>query len=1158
MLALDPIELPLRAHALVEASAGTGKTYTITTLFLRLVLERNADVKNILVVTYTKAATSELKNRLRLHLAQALRALEGKACDDESIARYLSVRAKTASAQSDALKLRAALADFDQAAILTMHGFCDRLLRENAFSTRASFDSEILEDTRPVVRQIAEDFVARELQGQPRVVARYLRKADPRASFLPLLFARTRSSQAHVIPDTAPDALDDAIRIWKTEKEVALQSWLSDRETISDLLLTHPGLNRRSYGVKSVHRWIAQLDSQLADEDTILEGWMAKLSSSAIQEGTKKKSTPPSHPFFEACEGLRAADERLRAQLKAWWIAFQQRFLTHTREELARRGEAGSFVTFDDLLELVDEALSGDSGEALSRSVREAFPFALVDEFQDTDPVQHAILSKIYRDGGSLFMIGDPKQAIYAFRGADVFSYLRATREPELLKRTLTTNWRSDPRLIDAANTVFARNEQPFCLEEILFRHAVPAQPDAASRFQTPFELLWWDDRPPGKPLIPKPDAEHQIPTVIANEIATTLTQGVASPGEIAVLCRTNAQARHVQRALRALGVPTVLDGDASVFDSETAESFEWLLTAVANPGERSAARKALAGSIFGHDLDVLWAIRNEEGESLKWQERFVRWSKLWATAGLPRFIHAFLEETGLEARLMHRSDGERVWTDLHHLVELSHAATAAQHLQPNQLVMWLANMRAGDQQHGMLNWESVQQRVETDEPAVQLTTIHKSKGLEYPIVYCPFLWGRSGLSATDKKAVQFHDSNADDRLTIDLGSDEQSANQSWAEREAFAEGLRLVYVALTRAKHRCVVLWGPIADWWKAPLAHFLHPKSGARDLKPEDMLAELQGLSQASDGTIGVRTAAQTPRALTLDDRSTEPLRCRTRNRSFELAPRLSSFTALAAGSFEAQPIASARQATADAFEPLPAGRRTGSFLHAVLESVDFADAGHATLAQVVDHHLGRFGFAPEYAPAVCEGIDAVLRTPLTPDRNLSLSAIANDRRLIELEFTLPVKQDGHSALRARDVAEAIATEVPDDYAARLATLPFAPFVGHLRGYIDLVFEWEGRWFVADYKSNKLPSYDPDSLIEAMSEHHYFLQYHLYTLAMNRYLSTRIADYQYDSHFGGVFYLFMRGMDGKGSEGGVFFRRPSAKSVEALDSLFGGSDAQ
>ena len=853
-------------------------------------------------------------------------------------------------------------------------------------------------------------------------------------------------------------------------------------------------------------------------------------------------------------------------------------------------------------------------GDRLAAALRQRLPAALIDEFQDTDPVQYRIFRRIYHErtgdgpARSLFLIGDPKQAIYGFRGADLFTYLSAVADAGDRCYTLGVNWRSAPPLIDAVNQLFTRPTAPFVYDRIRYLpveaapHAVDTVrwPDGAPEgpLRTPLEILHVPS-PDGRPLASS-RLGPRLPGAIAAEIARLLDEGASldrrplGAGDLAVLVRTNRQAVDMQRALRHIGVPSVLHSETNVFDTVEAEELETILQAVAEPASASRVRLALATEPFGVTAGELLAFQEDETGWETWLARFQRWSERWRSRGFVAMVQTLLGELAVESRLLRRVGGERQVTNLRHLIELLQAATTNEHLGPAALVRWLAEQRDGRRAAP----EAAQQRLESDAAAVQVVTVHKAKGLEYEIVYCPYLWESAALREEDAKTPRFHDAAAGDRLTLDLGSPERDRHTALAQREAHAEATRLLYVALTRARQRCAVVWGNFRARAQAPLGHLLHPApspssdsggaleataSHLESLGEETLRAELAALAASSGGAIGLRELSFGPVPRYRAPRPDIPALAERRSeRSLPRSWRIASFSSLAAGSHvptedadegidrDAAPSPSPTPTSSGEEERVrlhafPAGTSAGNFFHRLLEHIDFARVEEAATGQRVADELAAHGYdVSTWQDPVWRALVDLTATPLTLDPEpLTLQDVSRAARLDELPFVFPVATGGGPALTPRRLAAALAPFAPDElpasYVSSLGALSFAALTGYLKGFVDLVFRHERRWYVVDYKSNFLgerpADYHAERLPAAMAHSHYFLQYLIYVVALHRYLRLRDAAYDYERDMGGVFYLFLKGMaPSTGAEHGVFRHRPSAALIAALSAFFDG----
>ena len=558
----------------------------------------------------------------------------------------------------------------------------------------------------------------------------------------------------------------------------------------------------------------------------------------------KKAADCPEHPFFSACEALCTFS-------RDWLIAFQKQFMAYARVALYTRKIDQRLLFFDDLIHNLDRALQGPGAERLARKIRDRYPAALIDEFQDTDLAQYRIFNRIYQGTGApFFLIGDPKQSIYAFRGADIFAYLAAVTDAGDRSFTLGVNWRSDPGLIQAVNTLFSRVENPFFYRQITFSPVAP-RPGGEDAFainghRAPFLKILFlrrdTDIPLSNGLMTKGWVMDHLPDRVAADIARLLVRGTAAetgketmagPGDIAVLVRTNHQARLMQQSLARLNIPCVLTSRESVFLSSEAMDLYHILAAIADPAGDHRVAAALCTAIFGITGDRIHDFRENEIDWEAWVMRFRSWHTLWQRHGFIQMMQAIFfmrpepDSPFVMARLLALPGGERQVANLDHLVELLHGAVVEQHLGMPGLLRWFEmQLSASDQVP-----ETFEMRLESDATAVQLVTIHKSKGLEYKVVYAPFLWD-GHLYNNSAAPARFHDPS-DSRPMLDLGSSDMADHLALAGREEMAENVRLLYVALTRAKHHCRVVWGAVRDFETSAMAWLLHQSEGSADVE-------------------------------------------------------------------------------------------------------------------------------------------------------------------------------------------------------------------------------------------------------------------------------------------------------------------------------------
>lgn len=1189
MKPLDPLNLPLDGVRLIEAGAGTGKTYNIVFLFLRTLLERDLDIGRILVVTFTNAATEELRGRLRERLREAAGYLgsgagraAGPAKDPllDGLARRLGPEGLARAAW----KLREAAGRLDEAAIFTIHGFCMRMLQEFAFESGAPFHAQLTTDEEEIRRQAAADYWRRALAHAGETETRwFLRTWGGPDGLLQSLQVLRGTPAPKILPELHPQDVPGFDPLDRMFREIR-RGWERHREDVVDLFRKSDALNRRSYNSSVIQKALDAMDALAGLEETPLDlpdGFLRFAPALLEEKGTKPGHPTPSHPFFDLCGRFL---ERLRETGRLQRIRVLRDASRFVEEETARRKEQEELLSFDDLLNALDKALDEPGGTDLARRIRARFPVALIDEFQDTDPVQYRIFQRIYglpESPEPLCLIGDPKQAIYSFRGADIFAYMQARRDAGTGNiYTMDTNWRSASALVEAVNLLFGRAPAPFVYDEDIPFHPVKSAGKADARPllvdgtpPAPFRIRFL--RSEGLKLnkgdITKEAAYEAAAEDCAGEMARLLNLAAAGRArigdaplkarDIAVLVRSHREGERIRKALRRRGISSVSLQRESVFSSGEAEEMLAILAALAAPSDEGLLRAALATEILGWGAPAIAGLDDDEALLESLQQRFFRYHDLWRRHGFLRGFLEFLKGEGVTGRVRSLPEGERRLTNILHLLELLHAASQT-HPGTEKLLRWLQEKRASHRAA-----EEEQLRLESDENLVQVVTIHRSKGLEYPVVFVPFPW--SGGPSGDGDAVRFHDPE-DLTLCVDLGSDALADHRALEEREDLAERMRLLYVALTRAKYMCVTTWGKINEASRSALARLLFPDpergnlaggcgSRADGLSEEAMREELDQLAAGSGGTISMEDAdPEHPERLLERGEAAPSLAARTFTRAWGPEWRITSYSNLVSGAdphgpdYDAVPSDGAEAPGEEAEDPVflfPRGPRPGECLHEILENLDFSAA--AGPEAVVEEALRRHGLDPSWTPTVARWMEEVLDTPLNED-GLKLCGIAAGDRLDELEFHYAL-----GLLTPDSLREALRGE--PFYERSLEGLTLGRLRGLMRGFMDLVFRAGGRYYIADYKSNHLGNrvedYGADALERAMQAHRYPLQVLVYTVALHRYLRVRLSGYDYDRHLGGVFYLFLRGMRREtGPRTGVFFTRPPRALVERLDRTLQG----
>ncbi len=1131
----DAVTFPLEAGTtLIEASAGTGKTYSIAALYLRLVLEEALPVQAILAVTYTTAATKELRERIRSRLHAAWVDLRRGASEDAIVAKYLAAHADPKPGER---LLNLAVQSFDDARIFTIHGFCQRVLQERAFESGARYGAELTPDARPLLEEVAADFWRIRFHEAPALVAALaVARGESPEAWVELL-EQTRNHPDLVLRPSPEACVASVLAEQLGETFEALrQAWLSEGSCLeavlqADKTLRPAELKRRIAALPVLARLGAEPDGELIAA-------LGDFTSTAIAAAAGKNKTPLSHPFFARCDALFALADAFFNQLT-------HEALAYAAEEIPARKLRRGILTYDDLLTQVHAALTGPRGAALARAVGGGYQAALIDEFQDTDPLQYAIFERFFGGGAHrLFFIGDPKQAIYGFRGADIFTYLKAARAARR-RATLAVNWRSDEALLAGFNALFARREDgaPFVVEQIQYYPVHSNKPEIPPGTPPALEVRYLpSDAEKG---FAQEAAMHALAAAAARDVAQLHVSGGGEWqwGDLAILVRTHRQAEAVYEALARRGLRGVMHTEASVFQSPEAAEMRLLLEAALEPGLRARLHAALVTPFGGLNGNELAELSPEDHQ--RWVERFAGLGTLWRDAGFAVMFRRLLAGGDLYRRVMEAARGERRLTNYLHLAELLHDVETAGGFTPEALVDWLAQQRVNPREAA----EAAQLRLESDGDAVQIVTVHQSKGLEYPVVLCPFLW--CPADTPRRKRVQFHD--AEGRLTFDLrGKDGADPEDIEAHgREALAEEVRLLYVAVTRAEHRCIIYTGDIQQPGVSALGHVLGDgiREGARALAASCPEHVALTMIEPEEG----------PHISPFGAPEEKPV-CAARvfPGMIRTPAFLTSFTGLTAGTGgelpERDALPAALPAAGDEAEPVAGifqfekGARAGEFLHDVLENLDFRHPEQ--IAPLVEARLGAYGLkGSPHSGAVVQKLTELLEVELAP--GLTLSRIGLDDRLTEAEFSARLPSLKPEDLRA--VFADFASPVIDP--AALGALRFTPVEGFLRGFVDLFFRHEGRYYIADWKSNWLgerPSdYDAPGVEAAMRAHHYALQAHLYVLAADRFLSARLPGYDYERDFGGVFYVFLRGVERGNPERGICRMRPPLALVEKLRRL-------
>jgi len=1309
-----------RGVNLVEAGAGTGKTFAIAMLVLRFVTEFGIPLPDILVVTFTKAATEELRERIRARLASARELLaEGQKAGDrrqeigvrnqksedgrqvtdqhgrtangiagmtaDGGAAQITDDQKTALLSPDPCllspdscllsstscllspwrqglaergiaedlalqRLELALLDMDLAPVFTIHGFCQRMLQEQALESGQLFDFELTTDASGPRDEVIRDYWRRTVYPLSPLHCALITHDFQTPDDL----AKSIGGAAGRVARIEPQALSTASALTRFDTALSRFAdwWRARAHLLRPLLEEAIGRGQFKKELNDhFSDWWQQVDAFLGGHSPHLPEALDFLAPHRIREalnGHKFKtgggqSGEAKKQAFLSTLPLPAEEladlSRARADVT---LAVRMGLVNALATELSQTLRRRNLLFFDDLINQLARGLTGPQGPELRRIIGNRYPVALIDEFQDTDDAQYSIFSSLFAGPAHyLYLIGDPKQAIYTFRGADIYSYFKARQQADI-HLNLARNHRSHPALVEAVNHLFSRREDAFAAAELPYHPVQPAKGEEDGRLlqgdQQLAAMLYYaldadPDSRDGRWSSTRATARiisfivAEISRLLQPENPVMLTAADQPPrplvaGDIAILVRSHKQGDRFQAALARTGIPAVMASQQSVFATAECDQLLLLMQALAAPGDAALVKTALTSPWFGMDGAGWYALWQDPAQADHWLNRFYDYHQLWREQGFPAMMTRLLEEENILLTLARQPLAERRIANIHHLLELIQAAAAEEAMGPDKTLQWLRAMKT-TAQTAARGPEETELRLESDEEAVTIITMHGAKGLEYPVVFCPFLWRRGNSLNSARGCVICHD--PDKALVLDLGSPDFETRREQALREELAEELRLAYVALTRARCRCYAFWaevkGHAAGWDSrhSALAWLLSLEDG-------DAFGERVPSLQTADGAVVcnlITAGHDTPEPMHGRQTATENLAaCSFSGRNLHTDWMLHSYSSLTAVTTDRpdgisfDPAQTTEPASLEAngataaipdLPDLPKGAAFGNVVHALLETIAFSTlagelSANMNLLAAIRQQCAWFGVDvnPGQLAAL---LQKVVRTPLSATTNpppFSLADLDQNATIREMPFYLRL-QPGST------------DQINEILAGQPAVTPVTTRVlqGYLTGFIDLVCCHQGKYYIMDYKSNWLgdqladyagqgrPSVDrtmdgeratagqgwpsvarardagqgrpsvagardgagatggretrPQRLEQAMAEHNYGLQYWLYTLMLHRYLPTVLENYDYATHFGGVMYLFVRGMEPTQPGSGVYYDLPDPATLERLDRCLG-----
>ncbi len=1180
----DAARQPLtRGVNFVEASAGTGKTYTITMVVLRVLVELNIPIDKILIVTFTKAATEELKTRIRERLIEVRNLLNpqqqfSEGSEDETVTAWLATIKNRGKAYQ---RIELALYDIDRAGIFTIHGFCQRMLSEQALESNQLFDVELVANVDTVITQVAEDFWRTKIYSlSPLATTIFTSKFSSPDSLLASV-AKCLGTSGNIEPAVDDFKLKDLLQALADTYAELSAWWLGAREELYSLFSEGiaNGYFKKKGIAENFSTWFQQVHRFFSGEYGLYPENIELLGSTFLSKelnGTKLRGEKKKQQFLAAWP---LADDNILKFVETTQklcLALRLQLAFDLREKVQTRLELQGHMGFDDLIKRLSSSLKGPNGPLLKKAIGGKFSVALVDEFQDTDINQYSIFSSLFHTTKHyLYLIGDPKQAIYKFRGADIYSYFKA-REKADRYLTLASNYRSHPFPIGEVNRLFSSKEKPFWFaEDVLSYRNV-----AAANKVGDMDIYRNENSLAGIhycQLSPRPEGKtgrwtsggaadlcinyivSEIITLLEKQDGATLvehgSEDVLNAKDIAILVRTNKQAEEYRSALVSKGVPAIVASKRSVYQTEECLNLYRLLLAILFTGEITRLKTAMTIPWFGYSGDQLYEIWQDEEAIGEWHEKFSQYNLLWMEKGFLSMMLQFLREENVYPNLARKSLAERSIANIGQLLDLIQEKENSENLGGAQLLQWLETvMQDGGK------GEDSELLLESDEDAVQLVTMHGAKGLEYPIVFCPYLWYRSNRVKYEKHQVKCF--TQETGVVVDLGSELFEQRRQQESEEEFAEDLRLLYVAVTRAKLSCYIMWadvqasGMVADSFQSPLGYLLF---SSEHCSHDEQLEVFSKLAKNRAVHHKLISPAEDPRQHRMEQPQDNLAVLQPSNRSLHTDWQMSSFSGLVALSeygLEQNYHSSVKDDSELIYFPnLPAGAHFGNVVHDLLEQNRFSDlaikAYEADVLPMIQEKCDHYGVDSDPLD-VLHLLQQVVQTPLNTRSGgdiFSLASVGEQNCLKEMGFYFRlnklVTEDINDLLREEDTFIPLGTKM---------------MRGYLTGFIDLLCKFDNKYYIIDYKTNylgtQLSDYGPEKLVDAMAAHNYGLQYWIYTCVLHRHLRNLIPGYSYKVDFGGVIYLFLRGMSPACPNNGIFRATPDNRLLEKLDKVLGDSN--
>ncbi len=1191
-------DLKFDSRLFIEASAGTGKTYTIVGLYLRLLIEKKLETDQILVMTFTKKATAELRERIFARLRETLHYLRTGETEDSGFMIDLE---KSIAGQDRNLLIRhlsESIRNFDESQIYTIHSFCQKILREEALLAGTPFEVEITQHDG-LLLEAAEDewrlFMARYQSDEPGryLIRKLLDLANTPAELvdkLGPLFSRSYADHEGQGSSDPIGFLNELIR----QRRAISSCWNREKGEINRILNECPVSRFQQFLGGRRKKLIRFLEDEEfmsdAPDDDVLRFFRADYlyDENNIPKKNKGERTEE-HRFFELCQEYHDLISEI-GQVSTFLI---QQLYGSIGKRRASLSDGSKTLTYDDLLQKVAGTLSDpDHGKELASVIRKKVPYALVDEFQDTDPVQYQIFDSIYPesdDDCGLLMIGDPKQAIYAFRGADIYTYLKARKQCKGESYALKKNYRSSQELIEAVNALFEGDHDPFLEREIPF---IPSESGVAEHSNgllihgkqpEPLRISLNDTFFTNKDEALSFSVGETVAQIVrllnlSKDGNATIEERALKASDICVLVNSHKDGAAIKRALKRAGVGAVTYSREQVFESFEAVRLNLAMIAILEPQNSRQVRAALLNGFFGLSLRSIDRILGDESAFQGFVEELQSLNEIWHQSGFYPMFRALLYQNERLSNLAGLEFSERILTNLLQLADICSKAEAEGKLSPQALHSWFQRQMTDpgqDDEKTLL--------LESDQNLVKISTIHSSKGLEFPIVFVLTPWaGLSSSGGSSKRLFKIYNDRDSGRTVINIDQTDSDERREAAERnkfESLADEVRKFYVALTRAKYQCTLCWATHSNSHFSGLGAAILGREKAIQLigASRNTISEKDDLNQDYFGQFFSNHALANPDLMALDVKSEaqtdtktlkynletdEPMNLRPYNGRKELPvqKKLESFSSLVHHKSEPgepdydQMVQSYADALGSDPAPVherniftfPKGATAGSAIHKIFEHEQF-DFSKATVRgdeEWIAETLGQFRIDPEWSAVIRKMLNDASGAVI-PGMKLNDVGIKDQLREMEFHF-------GSSAVPSDQLFKIIREDdngVDDGYPE-----PDRVGTGYMTGFIDLIIRQNGKFYILDYKSNylgdSLSDYNVSHLEKEILKAGYDLQAHIYMVALVKYLEKRLPEFSYEKHIGGAVYLFVRGVK-EGTENGVWFKKPDVQLIRKLEKI-------